>query len=153
LFESETAALAARNITDEAIEKLAGLVERMRTDDLVAADEADEAFHRTIAEASNNAAMIHTVESLWRMRQEIDTVKATYQAVCVHDAYSRAAEHEAIFLALRDRDPDGARTAMRKHFQRLIETMLDETERLALEEVQQQASKSRERFAATAKIG
>lgn len=153
LIESETAALAARNITEEAIEKLAGLVDRMRSEDIAAGDEADEEFHHVIAEASNNAAMVHTVKTLWQMRQEISEVKATYEAVCEQDAYSRADEHEAIFLALRDRDPDRARMAMRKHFQRLIETMLDATEQMALEQVQKQASKSRERFAASTKIG
>ncbi|WP_299194032.1 FadR/GntR family transcriptional regulator [uncultured Erythrobacter sp.] len=152
LVESETAALAAHNITDEAVNKLARLVEQMRTGGEEAANEADEEFHRTIAEASNNAAMVHTVKTLWRMRQEIPEVKATYEAVCIHDAESRTAEHEAIFVALRNRDPAGARAAMREHFHRLIETMLDATERMALEEVQEKATKSRERFTAAAKI-
>ena len=129
------------------------MIEQMRTGDDAAADEADEQFHRVIAEASNNAAMVHTVQSLWRMREELPDVKATYQAVCDHDADSRTAEHEAIFLALRDRDPARARNAMREHFHRLIEAMLDATERMALEEVQEKVSKSRERFAAAAKIG
>ena len=78
LVESESAALAARNISDEGIAKLAGLVEQMRSGDQQAADEADEKFHMTIAEASNNAAMVHTIQSLWRMREEIPEVKVTY---------------------------------------------------------------------------
>lgn len=153
LIESETAALAAHNITDEAIDRLAQLVEQMRTGDEQAANEADGQFHRTIAEASNNAAMLHTVKSLWRMREEITAVSETYAAVCDIDADSRTAEHEEIFFALRDRDPARARNAMREHFHRLIEAMLDATERMALEEVQQRASESRERFAASANIG
>ncbi|MEM7689541.1 MAG: FadR/GntR family transcriptional regulator [Pseudomonadota bacterium] len=153
LVESETAALAAHNITDETIEKLEDLIEQMREGDEELANEADQLFHRTIAEASNNIAMVHTVKSLWRMREELPEVKATYEAVCVHDAASRTAEHEAIFIALRNRDPAAARAAMREHFHRLIEAMLDATERMALEQVQKQASKSRARFAAAAKIG
>ena len=125
----------------------------MRTGDEELANEADELFYRTIAEASNNTAMMYTVKSLWRMREDLPEVKATYEAVCVHDAASRTAEHEAIFFALRDRDPSAARSAMREHFHRLIEAMLDATERRALEEVQEQVSKSRERFAAAGKIG
>jgi DNA-binding FadR family transcriptional regulator len=153
LVESEAAALAAHNITDEGIARLQELVERMRSGDEEAANQADEQFHRTIAEASNNAAMVHTVKSLWRMREELPDVKATYEAVCIHDTASRTAEHEAIFVALRDRDPAGARYAMREHFQRLIEAMLDATERMALEEVQEKVSQSRKRFTASAKIG
>jgi len=105
LVESEAAALAAHNITDETVEQLAALIEQMRTGNESAANEADEKFHRMIAEASNNAAMVHTVKSLWRMREELPAVK-----------------------------------------------QLDATEKMALEEVHQEASKSRERFAAAAKI-
>lgn len=153
LVESEAAALAAHNITEEGIQTLSDLVEQMRIGDEDAANEADERFHLTIAEASNNAAMVHTIQTLWRMRQELPEVKTTYEAVCIHDADSRTAEHEAIFVALRERDPSSARNAMREHFQRLIEAMLDATERMALEEVQEKASKSRARFAASANIG
>ncbi|WP_298308102.1 FadR/GntR family transcriptional regulator [uncultured Erythrobacter sp.] len=153
LVESEAAALAAHNISDEAVAKLGELIEQMRTGTPKEADEADEQFHITIAEASNNAAMVHTIQSLWRMREDIPEVKATYQSVCIHDAESRTEEHRAVFDALRDRDPARARAAMREHFHRLLENMLEATERKALEEVQQQASQSRERFMAAAKIG
>ncbi|MEP3050885.1 MAG: FadR/GntR family transcriptional regulator [Erythrobacter sp.] len=153
LVESEAAALAAHNITDDEIACLEGLVEQMRTGSNVEADEADEKFHRTIAEASNNAALVHTVKSLWRMREEIPAVKATYASVCVHDAETRTAEHYDVFDALKRRDSAGARAAMREHFQRLIESMLDATEKQALEQLQEEASKSRARFTASAKIG
>ncbi len=153
LVEAESAALAAHNISEEAIEKLEGLVEQMRSEDDEVSNHADRQFHLTIAEASNNAAMVHTIKSLWRMREEIPDVKATYENVCVHDADSRTEEHRAIFEALKARDPAAARHAMREHFHRLLETMLEATERKALEEVQQQASLSRERFLASAKIG
>lgn len=153
LLESEAAALAAHNITDEAIAKLAELVEQMRVSDADVAGKADQQFHQTIAEASNNAALVHTVVTLWRMREEIPDVKATYAAVCTHDPLTRYQEHRAIFDALKAHDSAGARAAMREHFQRLLETMLEATERLAMEAVQQKASESRERFLASAKIG
>lgn len=153
LVESESAALAAHNISDEGIAKLEGLIEQMRSGSEEEANEADEQFHLTIAEASNNAAMVHTITSLWRMREELPEVKATYESVCVHDAESRTAEHRAVFDALKARDPAGARAAMREHFHRLLDSMLEATERKALEEVQQQASQSRERFMASSKIG
>ncbi|WP_432199963.1 FadR/GntR family transcriptional regulator [Erythrobacter sp. W53] len=153
LVESESAALAAHNISEESIERLEALVDQMGSHNQDEANEADEQFHLTIAEASNNSAMVHTVKSLWRMREEIPEVKATYESVCDHDAQTRTEEHRAIFDALKARDPAGARNAMREHFHRLLESMLEATERRALEEVQQQASESRERFLASAKIG
>lgn len=146
LVESEAAALAAHNITHEGVDRLAELIEQMRTGDHDAANEADELFHRTIAEASHNAALVHTIKSLWRMREDIPEVKATYEAVCVDDAESRTDEHRAVFEALKNRDAAGARSAMREHFHRLINAMLDATERMALEEVQQRATECRERF-------
>jgi DNA-binding FadR family transcriptional regulator len=153
LVESEAAALAAHNISDEGIKKLGGLVDLMLTGSSLEADDADEQFHLTIAEASKNAAMVHTIKSLWRMREELPEVKAIYQSLCSSDAERRTEEHRAIFLALRDRDPAGARAAMREHFHRLLESLLEASERKALEEVQEKASQSRKRFMASAKIG
>lgn len=153
LVESEAAALAARHITPEAIAELEILIEQMGSGDEIEANEADEAFHLTIAEASNNHALVHTIKSYWRMREQLSAVKQTYESVCKLDADSRMEEHRAVFNALKAGDPAGARTAMRKHFHRLIESMLDATEKQALEEVQQRASQSRERFMAAAKIG
>lgn len=152
LIESETAALAAHNIDEEGIAQLERLVETMRSGSEQEANEADELFHLTIAEASNNAAMVHTVKTLWKMREEIPDVKQTYEAVCVHDTQSRTDEHKAVFDAIKGRDPAGARAAMREHFHRLIDAMLDATERQAMAEVQQKASASRERFAAATRI-
>lgn len=151
LVESESAALAAHNITDEAIAHLSTLIDQMRFGDEQAANEADEKFHLTIAESSNNSAMLYTVKMLWLMREELPEVKATYENVCVHDAEIRTEEHLAVFNALKARDPAGARAAMREHFHRLLASMLEAEERRALEEVQQRATESRERFLATVK--
>jgi len=151
LIESESAALAAHNISDEGIARLGALIDQMQTGDEAAANAADEQFHLTIAEASNNSVMLHTINALWRMREEIPEVRATYDSVCVHDSASRTEEHRAIFEALKARDPAGARKAMREHFHRLLEAMLEATEKRALEEVQQRASRSRERFLVAAK--
>ena len=153
LIESEAAALAAHNITDAQIERLAELVEQMASEDNALSDEADEQFHLTIAAASNNTAMVHTITQLWQMRDQLPQVKATYDAVCLHDASARREEHRAIFEALRSRDAAAARGAMREHFKRLIGTMLDATEAQALAELQQRASQSREHFMTAEKLG
>lgn len=151
LFESEAAALAARNISDEGLQKLEALIDQMASPDDAVSTEADQKFHVMIARASGNAAIEHTIETLWRMREDLPKVKATYDAVCETDATYRAKEHQDICDALLARDPDAARMAMREHFQRLIEAMLDATEKQALEEVQQRASESRERFLSSAR--
>ena len=152
LIESEAAALAAQNITEDQIEILDGLIREMATSDQDAANEADEKFHLTIAHASNNEALVHTVKQLWRMRENLPQVKATYEAVCDKDSQRRTDEHNAVFVALKNRDSAAARGAMREHFQRLIESMLETTEQQALAEVQQRATESRERFLASARL-
>ena len=153
LFEAEAAALAAQQIDDAELDRLGELIEQMRTCEGEEADQADEAFHRTIAEASKNSAILHTIQSLWRMREDIPEVKAAYEDVCVHDGDMRMQEHRAVYDALCARDPQAAREAMRDHFRRLIENMLDATERKALEEVQQRVSQSRERFLSAPSLG
>ena len=145
LFESEAAALAARDISDETLGLLEGYLQKMRGNDREA-ELADREFHRTIASASGNAAVLFVVEMLWRIRMESKPVRKVYDSVCHDDADAREAEHREILDALRARDPAAARIAMREHFRRLIESMLDVTEEQALEELRRKATESRERF-------
>lgn len=154
LFESEAAALAAPIISEEDLARLETLVAAMAGDspDLTA-DEADKQFHLTIAGASNNRAVIHTIQALWRMRTELTEVKAAHASICEKDDSSRIDEHAAVLEALKRRDAAGARAAMRRHFNRLIEAMLDAAEERALLEARRQASESRERFMITTRIG
>ncbi|MDE0052785.1 MAG: FadR/GntR family transcriptional regulator [Gammaproteobacteria bacterium] len=145
LFESEAAALAARDMSKETLKLLEGYLERMGGTD-GDAELADREFHRTIASASGNAAVLHVVEILWRIRMESEAVRRVYDPVCHDDAEARLAEHRAILDALRQRNPAAARVAMREHFRRLIQSMLDVTEEQALEELRRKANESRERF-------
>ena len=145
LFESEAAALAARDISDETLSVLEGHLQKMRGSNREA-ELADREFHRTIASASGNAAVLFVVEMLWRIRMEAKPVRKVYDSVCHDDADAREAEHREILDALRARDPGAARIAMREHFRRLIESMLDVTEEQALEELRRKATESRERF-------
>lgn len=148
LFEAEAAALAAVQIDDETLAELDRYVEIMATTgpDDEAGELADRDFHRTVARASGNAAITHVIETMWKLRTEIEPVKAVYESVCSEDFGARAKEHSAILDALRARDPAAARVAMRQHFTRLIESMLDVTEERALEELRRQATESRQRY-------
>ena len=148
LIEAEAAALAAKMITDETLTDLRSLIEAMESSDEAVSTAADRQFHATIAKASGNAAMLYTVETLWRMREELPDVRRSYEAVCDENTAARAREHKRILDALEARDPDAARTAMRQHFLRLISSMLDVTEREAMQEVRQRAVESRKRFLA-----
>ncbi len=146
LFESEAAALAAPDISDETLARLDQLTEDMATDDKEKAEEADREFHLTIATASNNGVVRYVIESLWKFRNELDAVKEVYDTVCSEDAAERRHEHTEILDALHSRDSAASREAMRQHFGRLLEAMLDATEAQALDEIRKKSSASRQRF-------
>ena len=149
LFESEAAALAAQVIGDEQIKHLEQCIERMvgvPSGHDPAAQEADRDFHLAIAAASGNVVVEHTVATLWQIRTEQRAVRAVYDSVCSEDATQRGTEHSEILAALRARDAAGAREAMRSHFRRLLEAMIDVTEQNALAELRARATKSRQRF-------
>lgn len=157
LFESEAAALAAQHIDDIELEKLNDLISRMSSSD--PADEedsqlADREFHLAIAASSGNAAVQYIVETLWKLRTDIQSIRNTHAAICAtEDATDRGSEHAEVLEALRNRDPDAARNAMQEHFRRLLASMIDITEVQALREVRQQVDASRQRFLKTAGIG
>ncbi|MEO1662753.1 MAG: FadR/GntR family transcriptional regulator [Pseudomonadota bacterium] len=155
LFESESAALAARMITDEQIADLERTIERMAnaSHDSPDGDDADREFHMLISRATGNSANIHIMESLWRMRTELPEVRKIYSAVCVEDSSHRVDEHQAVLNALRDRNPDKARSAMRYHFSRLIEALLVASEQQAIEEARYRSSVNRERYLKTTLTG
>ena len=150
MFESEAAALAARQISDAALATLDELIGRMSSTD-PADDEdsqlADREFHLEIALASGNAAVQYVIETLWKMRTQIPEIRQVHADICAEeDAGDRGSEHAEILKALKNRDPDAARSAMQDHFRRLLGSMIDVTEEQALQELRNKASQSRERY-------
>lgn len=154
LFEAEAAALAAPIISADKLVELDRLLAVMATEDgdTERSTEADRDFHALIAAASGNQAIIHVIRELWRLRTEVPQVRNAHAAVCKNDVRARRQEHEAIVDALKKRDPQGARIAMRQHFRRLLEAMLDDNEERALSEIKRQSAQSRERFLISARI-
>ena len=150
LFESEAAALAARAISNETLDRLAALLDVIALDDPENQDafkQADKEFHLTIAVASGNAAVQYSIENLWRLRRELKGVASVHDSVCSEETASeRYNEHAAILAGLRNRDPSEARHAMQQHFRRLLQSMIDVTEEQALAELRRQAMESRQRY-------
>ncbi|MES2753975.1 MAG: FCD domain-containing protein [Pseudomonadota bacterium] len=154
LFEAEAAALAAPIIAEERLGELERLLAIMASEggDTERSTDADREFHALIASASGNQAVIHVIRELWRLRTEVPAVRDAHAAVCKSDVRARQEEHEAIVSALRQRDPQAARVAMRRHFRRLLEAMLDEDEQRAMSELKRQSAQSRQRFQISAQI-
>ncbi len=148
-FEGEAAALAASHIEDDTLEWLEDCLGTMAHAGVASqgdAEQADRDFHLTIASVCGNAAIKFVVESLWKMRTDIEPVREAYQAVGITDNHARNDEHSEILKALRSREPVAARLAMRRHFRRILESMLDITEEQAFQHIRKETSRIRERF-------
>jgi DNA-binding FadR family transcriptional regulator len=148
-IEGEVAALAASLITDEQLSTLRGLLTEMAEENIQ--DEsssagADRKFHSVISEASNNRIMGLFIVQLWEAQETLPNIRMAHSAVCMKDTERRMAEHEAIFDALKSRDPNAARASMRSHFVRMLTALHETTEEAALNEAKLNASKIRERF-------
>ena len=151
IIEAEAAALAAANITDDDVQELEELILAMSGEDISAENAAlaDQQFHLAIARIGGNPVVEHFVSLIWRIRNELPQVRQVYGRVCHNDSEARTSEHADILAALRQRDPQASRNAMRQHFHRLFEAMLEATESAALAEVRQRTEQDRMRFLAT----
>lgn len=146
LFEPEAAALAASVIGEEALDRLEHLVAKMALTSGAEADAADREFHLTVAAASGNTVVRYIIETLWKIRNESGAVKEVYDSVCQKNTAQRGDEHAEILDALRKHDSAAARAAMRNHFDRLMEVMLEVTEEQTYNEIRKKSAETRERF-------
>jgi len=149
VIEGEAAAIAASMITNEQLEELEGTLALMTPeakDDDASAEEADRRFHLIISQATNNSAILMTVQNLWEIRETSSRVKVAYEGVCRQSGEDRMLEHKAIYDALKAGDSDASRKAMHLHFARLIDALLHVSEAQAIEAARKEALKSRQQF-------
>lgn len=144
LVEGEIAALAAKTITAEELEKLHETLVMMK--DMQNVEEADELFHQIIAYSTRNGALINLFENMWALRSSSNEIIEDYNIVCSTDNNKTLAEHTAIYQALSLHDAAEARLAMHKHFNRIINVLFDKLEQQALEEVRRKNSANRDLY-------
>ncbi len=152
LVEGEAAALAASMISDEQVVELKSALDEMMRENASGqhdSDVADRKFHAVIAKATNNRLLTALIENLWDVQEGLHHIRAAHHSVCKEDPQARLKEHAAIYEALAARDPQAARVAMRNHFGRGINALHRNTEQEAVEAVQRELSKTRERFSLT----
>ncbi len=145
LFEGEAAALAAISIDDAQLAQLETLIESMEREnrERVSGEHADREFHLTIARATRNSAVVDVVESLWDARYRSPLCKHMLDRARSVGVQPRIDEHQDILAALRQRDPQAARRAMRDHLGRVIEGLLHATETDALERARAEVEEKR----------
>jgi DNA-binding FadR family transcriptional regulator len=154
LFEGETAALAATLITDEEIKQLEEALEEMvvANKEKPSSEVQDRKFHMIIAQATRNSAIVSVIDELWALKLNSPLNERTFEKVRGKGFRPRIEEHQAILEALRKRDSQAARAAMRNHLGRLIDELLEATEIEAVEEVRKRVTRDRDRFSLTRRL-
>jgi GntR family transcriptional regulator, transcriptional repressor for pyruvate dehydrogenase complex len=118
IMEPEIAALAAKNITVNLLDRLRGTLEKMN-DPLYCQSperyaEADLEFHETLAEATGNQLIIPLLNGLQRVMKKW----MAYQYL-PESAEESCRMHRSIFEAVAARNPVAARKAMAGHFKKV----------------------------------
>ncbi|MEO6320452.1 MAG: FadR/GntR family transcriptional regulator [Polaromonas sp.] len=117
VVEGEIAAIAATEARPEQIAAMTQALANMQSD----ADqgilplEGDRAFHTAIVESCGNVVLIETVQRFWDSRRGPLFERLTGYFETLDSWRAAIAEHEAILLAIRSRDPAASRLAMHQH--------------------------------------
>ena len=85
--------------------------------------EADVAFHQTIAEASHNVLIIHLSATLLKLIDEHVTRNLKYLNGRLKDRSQLEDQHLAIWTAIKDRMPEKALEASKRHIHFVKESM------------------------------
>lgn len=144
LLEGEIAALAATMISESDLAKLNDTLEMMEAG--IDLELADQTFHQIISQSTRNGAMILSVENLWDLRASTVDIINDYENVCNADISQTLNEHREIYTALKNKNPSDARSAMHKHFNRLINTLFDKMEAQALDDIIRKNNEKRDRY-------
>ncbi len=149
-IEGEACALAATHIDTDALAGLEALVAEMdeAAPDILASEAVDRRFHVAIARATGNSAMVAAVEMLWDARARSPQYRLLSDKAHNAGVAPRLDEHVMILEALRSRDADAARTAMRSHLSRVLDSLLEATEVQELEQARARVDAQRRRYVA-----
>lgn len=128
IIEGETAFLAAQMATPQEIDGIAetltlfkqGMTAQGR------AEHADQLFHSRIAAAMHNSILKSIIEGLWA-NMAVPLFGALSQRTGLPENQRMTLkDHEAIYAAIRDRNPRAARKAMHEHLTHVEEIMMRE---------------------------
>jgi GntR family transcriptional repressor for pyruvate dehydrogenase complex len=117
-LECWSAYLAATRATDEDLEKIGAIVEKMgRTGKKGWDPEDDTDLHYAIATATHNTMQIHVLNSihgLYRATIEVAMTRFYSQPKYIKMLYN---QHKEIYKNIATRNPEGAMTAMKNHLE------------------------------------
>ncbi len=148
IFESEAAALAATEATESDFVDMERLIREIAREnrDPRGAEKADRAFHLAIAEATRNSAIRDAIERLWELRATSPAAALLHEKARTANIKPVVEEHTAILDAIRSRNPDRARAAMRAHLTQVIDSLLFATEEQQIAAIRKSAEAKRKRY-------
>ncbi|WP_251859970.1 FadR/GntR family transcriptional regulator [Clostridium sp. Marseille-Q2269] len=118
IIEVEATALAANRITIEQLKKLEKIIDEIKNSkDEKLIVNLDKKFHYEIAQASNNFILLNIINSCSSL---IDSLMndARYRIVKnLKDKEELVYQHEKIFLALKEKNPELAANLMKEHLE------------------------------------
>lgn len=119
IVEAEACALAAARISDEQIAELEQTIREMEEEEKRpdASEKADMKFHLLIAEASQNSAISAIIKWLWELRNQSMLSKSFMSRLREEGIHPSINEHKKIVEALKKRNPEKARNAMKSHIE------------------------------------
>ncbi len=119
VLESEIAAFAAQRRTQAQLETIRQALRQIEIDEQEGRDGvvADIAFHRSIAEATDNPHFLGLIEFLFNFLKNATQVTRSYEATKRSLTEEVKNEHAAIVDAIARRDADAARRCARQHME------------------------------------
>lgn len=123
-IETESASLAAHRRTDAQLEAIRSALERLhgRVEPVRPSAEADAEFHLAIAAAANNSNFFNILRHL--RNNIIPRARLDIATLAPEDMARVTQEHQDIYNAIRNRDPETARAAMRSHLSNSRERLM-----------------------------
>ncbi len=117
ILEPEIAALAATRITDEYIAAMQEAMDKMEAsmDNVEEFVEADLDFHLALAEATQNPIIPALLDPIIDLLREQRIRSTLIKGVAQHGQLN----HRIIIEAVKRRDPEAARDAMRRHLEQI----------------------------------
>ena len=126
LLEPQIAALAARRITDDQLDELAGIVHMQQSGSASGAEQAalDERFHRLIARAAGNSLLGELYDKLQELVAESrsEDLQNRTRSQLSHS------HHAQLVSALRQRSPEAAASLMHRHMEAVEHSLLPQAE-------------------------
>lgn len=115
-IEPAIAKEAAVNASGEALHRMRLAIDRSKDATTWKEYEVqDDLFHRSVAEASDNILLLTLFDQLNDVRRAVAWGSVTRETARPSPDHSSFREHDAIAVAISDRDPGAAYEAMRKH--------------------------------------